>query len=61
MRKVFDEMLEFLDNGVKEKEKAFLEGDLNDFIDVYLAEMKKDERNPQSHFHGELASMFRYR
>lgn len=52
LRKLTDEIVDFLEDAVKAKKKSFREGDNNDFIDVYLAEMKKNENDPKSHFHG---------
>lgn len=54
LRKLIDGLHTFLMTTLVEKKNTFKDGDLNDFMDVYLAQMKKDENNPSSHFHGRL-------
>lgn len=54
IRNVLDENLEFFTKTVEEHKKNLNEDDLKDFIDVYLAEVKKTS-DPSSKFYGEMA------
>jgi len=54
VRKVLDENRILFEMAVAEHKKNFQEDDLKDFIDVYIAEMKKTT-DPKSMFYGDMA------
>lgn len=58
LRGLLDQQRDFFEEALAEKKKTFREGDENDFVDVFLNEVKKNENDPQSQFHGKLAGLF---
>ncbi len=55
VREVLDEMKDFFVKSLEQHKKNFKEDDLKDFMDVYLAEMKKAGEDKSSQFYGEIA------
>lgn len=54
IRKALDSLLKLFEAPVQHHKETYQEGIFRDFIDVYLAEVKKTT-DPTSHFYGELA------
>lgn len=54
VRRVFEENRKFFQESIDQHKKNFDEDDLKDFVDVYLAEMRKT-KDPKSFFYGEAA------
>jgi len=48
----FQNVRNFIEQGIKEHEESFNPNELRDYIDVYLAEMR-ESKDPESSFHGE--------
>ena len=55
LRRVMDENRIMFEAAIAEHKRNFKDGVQNDFIDVYLAEMKKHENDPNSQFYGYIA------